>query len=179
MLVPLLAVLELMSGSPRDWSRHVDGCASLFGCFSVTGFSGGLLQVSFGATRSSAAPSSRAAPPARARRGRRAVFADQWARLWDDLQFWLEARARAMLLVALDDGGVAQVFPAILFAYWAAISANQLCHAACNLVLEMRPPESSPSLEAIDCTTGWGALWRLGDLEAEWGYSPDEILAAL
>ncbi|KAG5914108.1 hypothetical protein E4U42_000677, partial [Claviceps africana] len=29
----------------------------------------------------------------------------------------------------------------------------------------------------IDGTTGWGALWRLRDLEAAWGYRPGEMLA--
>lgn len=45
--VCILACLELMSGSPRDWKRHLEGCASLFSCFGVTGFSGRLLQAVF------------------------------------------------------------------------------------------------------------------------------------
>jgi len=137
-----------------------------------------------------------------------------------------------MLPLAVGDpGDDLQVFPTILFTHWAAISANQLYHAACIIMLEMRPAEASlPSPQSsalwharrvcgiswtnphrgnlinaiqplylagrllshpsehlevarlfkiIDRTTGWGALWRLRDLEAEWGYAPGEILAAI
>jgi hypothetical protein len=45
--VCILACLELMSGSPKDWKRHLEGCASLFAFFGVNGFSGGLLQAVF------------------------------------------------------------------------------------------------------------------------------------
>ncbi|KAG0652303.1 transcription activator AMTR1 [Hyphodiscus hymeniophilus] len=45
--VCVLACLELMSVSPKDWRRHVEGCAALFDSFSVNGFSGGLLQAVF------------------------------------------------------------------------------------------------------------------------------------
>lgn len=63
----ILAVLELMSGSPRNWRRHIEGCASLFAFYEVTGFWGASCRPSSGATRawSSAAPSSQAAPRAR------------------------------------------------------------------------------------------------------------------
>ena len=47
MTVCILACLELMSASPRDWRRHVDGCASLFQSFGVNGLSGGPLQAVF------------------------------------------------------------------------------------------------------------------------------------
>ncbi|KAG5981256.1 hypothetical protein E4U55_003129 [Claviceps digitariae] len=43
----ILAVLELMSGSSRNWRRHIEGCATLFDFFAITGFSGGLLQAVF------------------------------------------------------------------------------------------------------------------------------------
>lgn len=43
----ILAVLELSSGQPRNWKRHIEGCASLFSMFGVHGFSGGLLQAVF------------------------------------------------------------------------------------------------------------------------------------
>ncbi|KAL6245172.1 hypothetical protein RBB50_007947 [Rhinocladiella similis] len=43
----LLCVLEMMSVSPRDWRRHVEGCAALFASFGINGFSGGLLQAVF------------------------------------------------------------------------------------------------------------------------------------
>jgi hypothetical protein len=45
--VCILACLELMSVSPKDWRRHVEGCAALFESFGVNGFSGGLLQAVF------------------------------------------------------------------------------------------------------------------------------------
>ncbi|KAF7560849.1 hypothetical protein G7046_g3287 [Stylonectria norvegica] len=34
-------------------------------------------------------------------------------------------------------------------------------------------------LKLIDRITGWGALWRVRDLELEWGYEPGEILNAI
>lgn len=43
----LLCVLEMMSVSPRDWRRHVEGCAALLVSSGVSGFSGGLLQAVF------------------------------------------------------------------------------------------------------------------------------------
>lgn len=43
----LLCVLEMMSSSPRDWRRHVEGCAALFVSAGINGFSGGLLQAVF------------------------------------------------------------------------------------------------------------------------------------
>lgn len=43
----ILCCLEMMSVSPRDWRKHVEGCAALFESFNVNGFSGGLLQAVF------------------------------------------------------------------------------------------------------------------------------------
>ena len=43
----ILCCLEMMSASPRDWRRHLEGCAALFDAFGVNGFSGGLLQSVF------------------------------------------------------------------------------------------------------------------------------------
>ncbi|OAP64971.1 hypothetical protein AYL99_00943 [Fonsecaea erecta] len=43
----LLCVLEMMSVSPRDWRKHVEGCAALFVASGINGFSGGLLQAVF------------------------------------------------------------------------------------------------------------------------------------
>ncbi|KAK6391644.1 hypothetical protein LTR65_004479 [Meristemomyces frigidus] len=40
----ILCALEMMSASPRDWRRHVEGCAALFEASSVHGFCGGSLQ---------------------------------------------------------------------------------------------------------------------------------------
>lgn len=47
----ILCVLEMMSVSsvddPRDWRRHLEGCAALFEAYGVHGFSGGLLGAVF------------------------------------------------------------------------------------------------------------------------------------
>jgi hypothetical protein len=43
----ILCCLEMMSASPRDWRRHLEGCAALFDAFGVNGFSGGILQSTF------------------------------------------------------------------------------------------------------------------------------------
>ncbi|TWU73230.1 hypothetical protein ED733_000193 [Metarhizium rileyi] len=298
----VLAVLELMSGSPRNWRRHIEGCATLFEFFEITGFSGGLLQGVFwcyarmelcgaiisGGAESTVLPLSKWIPPpppdvstndamdgfartvfyqsgrentgmhanwsvylcARAcdltyRRTRvlelqepddsdTRPFLEQWTRLWADLQFWLESRPWSMLPTTMKtttlplESSQEQVFPVILFSDYPAISSNQIYHAACILMLETRPPEaqlSSPQcspiwharrvcgiswtnphraslinaiqplylagrllthpseqvqvarlFRIIDRTTGWGALWRLRDLEVEWGYKPGEIL---
>jgi len=40
----ILCVLEMMSASPWNWRKHLDGCAALFSCHAITGFSEGLLQ---------------------------------------------------------------------------------------------------------------------------------------
>lgn len=50
MVIPIcviLCCLEMMSASPRDWRRHLEGCAALFDAFGVNGFRGGLLQAVF------------------------------------------------------------------------------------------------------------------------------------
>lgn len=43
----ILCCLEMMSASPHDWRRHLEGCAALFDAFGVHGFSGGLDQAVF------------------------------------------------------------------------------------------------------------------------------------
>ncbi len=157
-------------------------------------------------------------------------FASQWKALWEELQFWFKTREDVSLptLVSEDNG---QTFPTILFAHWPAISSNQVYHATCLIMLDMRPrqeflpsPEGSAVWHArrvcgisltnphraslinaiqplylagrllthtaehiavgklfkiIEETTGWGALWRLRDLEIVWGYMPGEIMAAM
>lgn len=294
----ILAVMELMSGSPRNWRRHIEGCATLFDLFQVNGFSGGVLQAVFwcyarmevcGAIISGGAESTVLAlrnwvPPLPGRantdadadvfvrnafyqsslengdmhanwavylcakacdllyRHTRATelqepdqedarpFATQWKALWEELQFWFQTRSDISLptLVSEDNG---QTFPTILFAHWPAISSNQVYHATCLIMLDMRPrQESVPAPEGsavwharrvcgisltnphraslinaiqplylagkllthtaehiavgklfkiIEETTGWGALWRLRDLEIVWGYMPGEIMAAM
>jgi hypothetical protein len=181
-------------------------------------------------------------------------FSQQWQALWTELQFWLDERPATMkpTAVAEGDGGDEnnnnsnsdnpQTFPTLVFPHWAAISSNQVYHAACISMLGMQPPDallnprglpsctphhnlptpltttsptSSPLwharqvcgiscsnphpgsmvnsiqplftagrlmshaserkkiaelLQAIERETGWAALWRLRDLEGEWGY---------
>jgi hypothetical protein len=43
----ILCVLEMMSASPWNWRKHLDGCAALLSSHSITGFSEGLLQAVF------------------------------------------------------------------------------------------------------------------------------------
>ncbi|KAJ5698672.1 hypothetical protein N7462_000677 [Penicillium macrosclerotiorum] len=272
--VCILAVMELMSVSPRDWRRHVEGghLQAVFWCYVRMELCGAI--ISNGSERTvlplnkwvpampeTAGPNeretiirdlfhekSRASPDMHAnwavylcakacdlacRQTRHLElgemvedtrpFIDQWTCLWDELQFWLEQRPRAMLPIKTTGIGGGQIFPEILFAHWAAISGNQLYHAACIIMLDMKPPEemvppSKPHFSAVwharrvcgisltnphsgnlinaiqplyiagrllshykehvevaklfkivEETTGWGALWRLKDLERAWG----------
>lgn len=151
------------------------------------------------------------------------VFASRWARLWHDLQVWLDQRPAEMLPVQTND---TKPFPQILYIHWAAISSNQLYHAACILLLSSMPRttikdpprglvgstawhakqicgisltnphqgclnnaiqplwlagrllshESEHAavvelIQSIESETGWGACWRIPDLEAAWGYA--------
>lgn len=43
----ILCVMEMMSASPSNWRRHLDGCAALLSSHSINGLSGGLLQAVF------------------------------------------------------------------------------------------------------------------------------------
>lgn len=43
----LLCVLEMMSSSPRDWARHLEGCASLIKAAGIDGTVGGIEQAIF------------------------------------------------------------------------------------------------------------------------------------
>ena len=291
--------MELMSVSPRDWRRHVEGCAALFDSFNVNGLSGGHLQAVFwcyarmelcgaiisNGTESTVLPLEKwvpAMPQATSKeaeddmirdlfckKGRASAdmhanwavylcakacdlscrrtrylelgetagdprpFSEQWNRLWDELQYWIETRPPAMLPIKTTGMGSGQIFPEILFAHWAAISGNQLYHAASIMMLDMRPVERGPPaakphfsaiwharrvcgisltnphsgnlinaiqplyiagkllshhsehvevaklFKIIEHTTGWGALWRLKDLERAWGYEPGEILGVI
>lgn len=297
----ILACLELMSASPRNWRRHVEGCAALFKLFEVNGFSGGLLQAVFwcyarmelcGAISSNGAestvlhiddwaPSAIGSPGSKESRDdwinsmfyqesrispdmhanwvvylcaktcdlvhRRTkflnfgelddsdprLFIEQWSRLWDRLQYWHEQRCPEMLPIKVKAPSDGQGFPEILFVHWASISGNQLYHVACIMMLQIIPsgrvrslsmpswsalwharricgisltnPHSGNLINAIqplyiagkllshpnehlaiarlfmtiDRTTGWGAIWRLKDLERAWGYEPGEILSAV
>ena len=299
--VCILACLELMSVSPKNWRRHVEGCAALFDSFGVNGFSGGLLQAVFwcyarmdlcGVILANGAESpvlpidkwvssisddpdskeytekaikdmflqnSLSTPDMHANwavylcaktcdlvcrrtmymeRGKidqmdKRSFDEQWNQLWDDLQFWMEQRPPMMLPIKTIGTTPERSFPEIFFAHWAAISGNQLYHTACIMLLEIKPagrvmqhlaphfsavwharrvcgisitnPHSGSRINAIqplyvagkilshrsehiiiaklvksiERTTGWGAIWRLKDLERIWGYEPGEILSVI
>jgi hypothetical protein len=165
-------------------------------------------------------------------------FSHQWQALWAELQFWLDERPGPMkpctttTTTTTTTAGAKEVnndndndapvcFPTIVFPHWAAISSNQVYHAACISMLGMQPPDSrlgsqslslwharqvcgiscsnphpgsmvnsiqplftagrlmshasergriAELLRAIERETGWAALWRLRDLEREWGY---------
>lgn len=43
----ILCCLEMMSAAPRNWRKHLDGCAALFSSYGIHGFSGGILQGTF------------------------------------------------------------------------------------------------------------------------------------
>jgi hypothetical protein len=153
-------------------------------------------------------------------------FKDQWDALWAEMKFWLDERPPSMKPIVLVDAEDKHSFPTIMFPHWAAISSNQVYHAACILMLEMQPHGGSLDsqclalwharqvcgiscanahpgsmvnsiqplyiagrlfshmserqqiaqlLNSIECGTGWGALWRLRDLEVEWGYEINEV----
>ncbi|ATY67459.1 C6 transcription factor [Cordyceps militaris] len=209
----ILAVMELMSGSPRNWRRHIEGCATLFDLFQVNDFSGGVLQAMFwcyarmevcgviisGGAESTALVLRSWAPPASGAlvaeadedlfvrsafarsslensdmhanwavylcakacdllyRSTRATerrepgqqdsspFAVQWRALWKDLESRFQSRPDSSLptLVSEDSG---QTFPTILYAHWPAISSNQVYHATCLIMLDMRPQHESVPL---------------------------------
>ncbi|KAL4728089.1 hypothetical protein ACLX1H_004813 [Fusarium chlamydosporum] len=65
-------------------------------------------------------------------------FSEQWQQLWNELQFWLDERPPTMKPISMVEAGDKQIFPAMLFPHWAAISSNQMYHTACILMLEMR-----------------------------------------
>lgn len=43
----ILCCLEMMSAAPRNWRRHLDGCAALFKSYGIHGFSTGIPQAVF------------------------------------------------------------------------------------------------------------------------------------
>ncbi len=43
----ILCCLEMMSASPKNWRRHLDGCAALFKSYGIHGFSSGIPQAVF------------------------------------------------------------------------------------------------------------------------------------
>ncbi|KIW04686.1 hypothetical protein, variant [Verruconis gallopava] len=81
-----------------------------------------------------------------------AAYAMRWTALWDDLQAWLDQRPEELLPLQTLDG---KPFPHILFIHWAAISANQLHHTACLLLLDMAPAGSKQSLQKEQLILGY------------------------
>lgn len=43
----ILCCLEMMSAAPRNWRKHLDGCAALFKSYGIHGFSTGIPQAVF------------------------------------------------------------------------------------------------------------------------------------
>ncbi|KAH8168541.1 fungal specific transcription factor domain-containing protein [Sarocladium implicatum] len=195
----ILCVLEMMSASPRDWRRHLEGCAALFDAFGVNGFTGGILQSVFwcfarmdlcGAlisdgTQSTLVPMAEWLPPGSDPDDAAAIFhgqaspnmhanfsvflcsrvceliadrtkfvelgeangcdegafSERWTKLWHQLDDWLKNRPADMHPTQIVHS---EPFPQILFADWAAISATQLYHTACILLLGAVPGNVTP-----------------------------------
>ena len=43
----ILCCLEMMSAAPKNWRKHLDGCAALFHSYGINGFSSGIGQAVF------------------------------------------------------------------------------------------------------------------------------------
>jgi hypothetical protein len=43
----ILCCLEMMSAAPKNWRKHLDGCATLFDSYGINGFSSGIPQAVF------------------------------------------------------------------------------------------------------------------------------------
>ncbi|KAL6818442.1 putative C6 transcription factor [Trichoderma sp. SZMC 28013] len=82
-------------------------------------------------------------------------FHEQWNQLWNDLECWAETRGPAMLPVKTK-AATGQGFPEILYAHHAAISANQLRHAASIIMLEIQPQDRA----GLHSEPQWSALWH-------------------
>ncbi|CAK7216043.1 hypothetical protein SEUCBS140593_002737 [Sporothrix eucalyptigena] len=99
------------------------------------------------------------------------AFSRRWSLLWERLQVWFDKRGPAMRPIEVVE---TQPFPQVLFTHWAAISANQLYHTACILLLQSRPlagavansvgsslatvaPSSTPSLTGVIASAPWHA----------------------
>ena len=64
------------------------------------------------------------------------TYLRRWSQLWRHLESWAKDRGPVMQPIEVVE---TQPFPHILFTHWAAISANQLYHTACILLLQSRP----------------------------------------
>ncbi|KAF4455286.1 hypothetical protein F53441_2361 [Fusarium austroafricanum] len=87
-------------------------------------------------------------------------FQEQWQQLWNELQFWLDERPATMRPISMVEAGDKQIFPAMLFPHWAAISSNQMYHTACILMLEMRHLGHDLDSQCL-------ALWHARQAEAK------------
>ncbi|PKK40923.1 hypothetical protein CI102_14974 [Trichoderma harzianum] len=82
-------------------------------------------------------------------------FNEQWNQLWNDLEYWAETRGPAMLPVKTK-AAIGRGFPEILYAHHAAISANQLRHAASIIMLDIRPQDRG----GLYSEPQWSAIWH-------------------
>lgn len=221
--VCILAVMELMSGSPREWRRHIEGCAALFDSFHLNGFSDGHLQAIFwcyarmelcGAIISNSEKSiilllKQLVPPlpeVKSKDAEEAMirdlfykhshtsadmyanwavylcakvcdlsyrqtrylelgetagdlrpFSEQWNRLWNELQYWTRMRPRVMMPIKNTGMSSGHLFPEILFAHCAAISGNQLYHAASIMMLDIRPIKQGMQVSKRQFSAIWHA----------------------
>lgn len=184
----LLCVLEMMSSSPREWARHLDGCAMLMKAAGINGVSGGESQAIFwcfarmdmwggfltdtntkiptslwflpSGSMSAAVDRFKAEFKSFDQYANYAVFLcasamnvisnderssynTRWKSLFDLLEDWYSNRPPEMrpLISRSDDTG-RYPFPSILFTNSAAVSGNQLYHAAALLMLQGKPKET-------------------------------------
>ncbi|KAH6724798.1 hypothetical protein BKA61DRAFT_37096 [Leptodontidium sp. MPI-SDFR-AT-0119] len=195
----ILCVLEMMSASPWNWQKHLDGCAALFSSYSIHGFSGGLPQAVFwcyarmdvcaaiicsgnstlvldlknwlppGVPQEDASHYFLAAKmpdmwanyavylaarschlvwqrtnatPAVTEQPHEDQFTITWRTLWVELQAWRQNRPLELLEISFGEESRASQdgpFPFVLFAASCAISSNQLYHAACLILLDIKP----------------------------------------
>lgn len=78
------------------------------------------------------------------------IFIPRWLQLWSELQSWFSERPSELVPVQTVNH---KPFSHIFFIHWAAISSNQLYHAACILLLKMMPKGArlprSPALSLL------------------------------
>jgi len=85
-------------------------------------------------------------------------FIHRWHSLWTELQDWFDDRPEEMVEVDSLENAHSQksMFPFILYAAACAISSNQLYHASCLLMLDMKPA----SIKLRDLGQRGHALWH-------------------
>lgn len=86
-------------------------------------------------------------------------FIHSWHELWLEVQRWAQKRPLEMIELSLganDTQSQNGTFPFILFPAPCGISANQLYHASCLLLLEIKPP----SINARSLGRSGSALWH-------------------